>query len=108
MSSQTIKTLFPFRLGCTSYVYPDDILPNVEKMAPLIDDVEIILFESEDSANLPDAQTVAGLQAIAEETSITYTIHFPIDRMAGSNDRKERAFEFKQIHAIVSRMHQLT
>src|SRR5581483_3348584 len=40
----------PFRVGSTSYVYPDDILPNVERLAQQgdVDDVELILFEVDD------------------------------------------------------------
>ena len=35
-----------FRLGVPSYVYPADILPNVKALAPFVDDVELVLFES--------------------------------------------------------------
>src|ERR1035437_7731078 len=35
-----------FRLGVPSYVYPADILPNVKALAPYVDDVELVLFES--------------------------------------------------------------
>ncbi len=80
----------PFRLGCTSYVYPDDILPNVEKMAPVIDDIEIILFEWNGQNNLPDKNTVDKLAKIAKENNLTYTIHLPINLKAGSKDKTER------------------
>jgi sugar phosphate isomerase/epimerase len=102
MIRRTCKGRFPLRVGCTSYVYPADILPNVEKMAPLVDDVEIILFESQEAANMPDRQTVTALQVIAEKTHVTYTIHFPIDKKAGSTNRKERDGLFHQIEAIVA------
>ena len=38
-----------FRLGSTSYVYPDDILPNVQRLAQAgdVDDIELVLFEVE-------------------------------------------------------------
>jgi sugar phosphate isomerase/epimerase len=39
----------PFRLGVPSYVYPADILPNVESLAPYVDDVELVLFESRET-----------------------------------------------------------
>src|SRR5450830_964350 len=35
-----------FRLGVPSYVYPANILPNVKALAPFVDDVELVLFES--------------------------------------------------------------
>ncbi len=37
-----------FRLGSTSYVYPDDILPNVRKLMSSVDDIELVLFEVDD------------------------------------------------------------
>ncbi|MCU0508776.1 MAG: sugar phosphate isomerase/epimerase, partial [Anaerolineae bacterium] len=36
-----------FRVGTTSYIVPDNILPNVEYLAPLVDDVELVLFETD-------------------------------------------------------------
>lgn len=38
-----------FRLGVPSYVYPADILPNIEALAPFVDDIELVLFESREA-----------------------------------------------------------
>jgi len=67
-----IKDRFPFRLGTTSYIVPADLMPNVVFLSPLVDDVELVLFESDTISNLPDAavirvtftifQTLPGLQ----------------------------------------------
>lgn len=81
---------YPFRLGCTSYVLPDHILPNVEFMADKVDDIELVLFESEDYSNLPDPDIVSSLQHIGEKTDTTFSVHFPIDRKAGSANAGER------------------
>lgn len=35
----------PFRIGATSFVYPDRWLGNVARLAGRVDDVEILLFE---------------------------------------------------------------
>lgn len=69
----------PFRLGSTSYVWPADILPNVRQLGPLVDDVELVLFEVEDYANLPDAPTIAELETLALAHDLTYTVHLPLD-----------------------------
>ena len=92
---------YPFRLGCTSYVYPDDILPNVEKMAPLVDDIEIILFEWNGRNNLPDKNTVDKLAKKAENNNLTYTIHLPINLKAGSKDKTERREYVKAVNNII-------
>ena len=42
-------------------------MPNVVQLAPLVDDVELVLFESDEyGSNLPDAATVAELGRLAE------------------------------------------
>ena len=52
----------PFRVGATSYVIPDHILPNVEYLAPLVDDVELVLFETDEyGSNLPDTSVIERL-----------------------------------------------
>ncbi len=69
----------PFRLGSTSYVWPDDILPNVRHLGPWVDDVELVLFEVADASNLPDPATVAALNDLARRHDLTYTVHLPLD-----------------------------
>jgi sugar phosphate isomerase/epimerase len=69
-----------FRVGTSSYILPDDILPNVEYLASLVDDVELVLFETDEyGANLPDAGQVARLRELAAQHRITYTVHLPLD-----------------------------
>ncbi|MCX7010033.1 MAG: hypothetical protein NTY53_22795 [Kiritimatiellaeota bacterium] len=54
----TVPRQNSFRVGVTSYVYPADILPNVERLAGRVDDVELVLFESEATApNSADTTT---------------------------------------------------
>ncbi len=72
----------PFRLGSTSYVYPADILPNVERLAAQgdVDDVELILFEIDDGPNnLPDDSVITRLVDLAGSYALTYTVHLPLD-----------------------------
>jgi sugar phosphate isomerase/epimerase len=73
-----------FRVGTTSYILPDDILPNVEYLAPRVDDVELVLFETDEhGGNLPDAALRAKLIALAEQHDLTYTVHLPLDLRLG-------------------------
>jgi sugar phosphate isomerase/epimerase len=95
------KNGFPFRLGCTSYVYPDDLLPNVRKMAPVVDDIEIVLFETESLSNLPDKAVISELLQIQREQGNTYTIHFPIDKKAAGPDKQERRYFQEQALKIM-------
>lgn len=73
-----MKGQFPFKLGCTSYIYPADIIPNVKQMANYVDDIELLFYEwSEKSPSLtPDSCRT--LNEIAQEQGISYTVHLPI------------------------------
>jgi sugar phosphate isomerase/epimerase len=82
--------MFPFRIGCTSYTIPDDIVPNVEFMGKYVDDIELVLFESQEASNMPDASVIKELKKLAEEYMLTYTVHFPIDKKAGAAGENER------------------
>ena len=78
------------RIGTTSYILPDDILPNVRYLAPLVDDIELVLFESEGEDNLPTKSVLQTLKELAQEHSLTYTVHFPLDVYPGSTDKGVR------------------
>jgi sugar phosphate isomerase/epimerase len=78
------------RLGTTSYILPDEILANVRYLAPLVDDIELVLFESEGQDNYPSPSVIAQLRELAQKHDLTYTVHFPLDVFPGSRDEKER------------------
>jgi tetraacyldisaccharide-1-P 4'-kinase len=76
-----------FRVGTTSYILPDDILPNVEYLAPRVDDVELVLFETDEhGGNLPDGALRDRLSALAAAHALTYTVHLPLDLRLGTVD----------------------
>ena len=81
---------YPFRLGTTSYIIPDDILPNVRYLAGKVRDIELILFEVDDGPNnLPSPEVIEELAQIAGEHAMTYTVHLPLDLKLGE-DGSER------------------
>ena len=91
----------PFRLGTTSYIIPDDILPNVRFLAGKVDDVELVLFEVEDGgSNLPDAGMIGELKRIAEAHAMTYTVHLPLDLKLGG-DRNDRRKSIEKALSVI-------
>jgi sugar phosphate isomerase/epimerase len=80
----------PFRLGVTSYVYPADMLTNIQRLAPVVDDIELVFFESADTSNLPTPGEIEKWRVLAAKHNITFTVHFPIDKALGSPDPWER------------------
>ncbi len=89
------------RIGTTSYILADDILPNVRYLAPMVDDIELVLFESEQMSNLPSRQVVEELAALARQHDLTYTIHFPLDIFPGSADPLVRRACISSILSII-------
>jgi sugar phosphate isomerase/epimerase len=81
---------YPFRLGTTSYIIPDDLLPNARYLAGQVRDIELILFEVDDGPNnLPSTEVIDELKKIAQENDLTYTVHLPLDLKLGE-DGSER------------------
>ena len=91
----------PFRLGTTSYIIPDDILPNVRFLADLVDDVELVLFEVDDGPNnLPDYKIINELKQIAQQYHLSYTVHLPLDlRLAGEDG--EQHISLIKAHKVI-------
>lgn len=68
------------RIGTTSYIIPADILPNAEHLAGRVDDVQLVLFETDEhGSNLPDAAVCARLAALGAASGLSYTVHLPLD-----------------------------
>lgn len=88
-----MKHSYPFRIGTTSYIIPDEIIPNVRYLAKWVDDIELVLFEVDDgSSNLPDAAAICELRRLAEENNLTYTVHLPLDlRLADKHGKQHQS-----------------
>jgi sugar phosphate isomerase/epimerase len=85
-----------FRLGTTSYILPDDILPNARYLVGKVQDIELVLFEVDDGPNnLPAPETVADLAALAAAHDLTYTVHLPLDLRLGAGGDEGHASLFK-------------
>jgi sugar phosphate isomerase/epimerase len=90
MADMNSKGRYPFRLGTTSYIVPDEIIPNVRYLSDKVEDIELVLFESDEFSNLPSPEEIRVLAGIAGEHGLTYSIHLPLDVYLGHNDRAER------------------
>jgi sugar phosphate isomerase/epimerase len=88
--SRTLRGRFPFRLGSTSYVIPEDLIPNARYLSERLEDMEVILFDGEGFSNLPTAEEVETLGRIGRERDLTYTVHLPQDVWLGSPDEAVR------------------
>jgi sugar phosphate isomerase/epimerase len=80
----------PFRLGATSYIIPDDLLPNARYLAGKVRDMELILFEVDDGpSNLPAPEVIEELSRLASQHDLTYTVHLPLDLKLGEDGSED-------------------
>jgi sugar phosphate isomerase/epimerase len=99
----SLKNQFPFRLGTTSYIIPAELIPNVIYLADKVDDIELVLFESDEISNLPDDDTVKMLKEMAERHDLTYTVHLPLDTWMGHEDESMRQRSVDKCLRVIER-----
>ncbi|MCI0603246.1 sugar phosphate isomerase/epimerase [bacterium] len=95
-----MKGSFPFRLGTTSYIYPGEIVPNVELLGDFLDEIQLLLFEGNTISNIPDASTIRYLNELAESKNITYSVHLPLDAYPGHENESFRRDSVAMIQRI--------
>lgn len=76
-----------FRIGATSFIYPDRWLPNVERLAGRVDDIEILLFELE--SGVPDEAELQSLVEWKGRADLTYTVHTPLNVSLASENESQ-------------------
>lgn len=87
---ESYKNKYPFKIGTTSYIYPDHMIPNVKMLAPFLDEIELLFFESIPPDSTPSINEIEVLHDISKEHGTTYNIHLPTDIFPGSSDDTKR------------------
>ncbi len=94
----------PFRIGTTSYIYPDDILPNVHKLKGKVEDIELVLFEVNNVGNIPQQADLQELKRISNKWNLTYTVHLPLDINLGSAIADKRKWSVEKAGLLIERL----
>lgn len=97
---KSYKRAYPFRLGTSSFIYPDHYIPNVKMLGPYLDRIELLLFESSYDS-LPSKHEIKELSMLAEEFDITYDIHLPLDISLGDEDRSIRRRAIESVQHVI-------
>ena len=95
--------MFPFRLATTSYIYPDRIIPNVNVLAPFLDEVELVLFESEGQDNYPDEVELRDLMNFSLNGKVDFNVHLPVDIFLGDKDEEVRFKGVSVVEKVIGR-----
>ncbi len=88
--SPSLKNRFPFRLGTTSYILPAGYADNVAFLGPLVDDVELLFFESDGVCPLSERTEVRRLLKLKTKHNLSYTLHLPLDLHPGAANESLR------------------
>jgi sugar phosphate isomerase/epimerase len=98
---KSYKGSFPFKIGTTSFIYPDNYVRNVKMLAPYLDEIELILFESTPNS-LPSNDEINVLLSLANEYDLSYNIHLPLDISLGAPEPTRRHFAMKTIKQVMN------
>ncbi len=91
-----------FKLATTSFIFPDHIIPNVEKLGPYFDEIELLIFESRPKAVLPSKKEVETLLSLSKQHHLTYNIHLPVDVSLSRGSVEDRKTAVNKLLDVIS------
>ena len=83
---KSYKGVYPFKLATTSFIYPDDYIPNVKLLGSYFDEIELLVFESKDIESLFPKSVIGELHCLSQELNIRFNIHLPTDISISAGD----------------------
>jgi sugar phosphate isomerase/epimerase len=101
--TKSYKKMFPFKLATTSYILPDRIVPNVTSLAPFLDEIELILFESEGQEDFPDQEEIETLTNLSSQQGVGFNIHLPLDIYLGDKSETIRSEGISIVKRMIER-----
>ncbi|MGD8492082.1 MAG: cobamide remodeling phosphodiesterase CbiR, partial [Desulfobacterales bacterium] len=102
--SKSYKGAFPFSIGTTSFIYPDDYVPNIKMLGPYLENIELLLFESQHTDALPSKQVITELAGLAADFNLTYNVHLPTDISISSREPGQQKKAVDTIFNVVERV----
>lgn len=104
---KSYRNRFPFKLATTSFIYRDSYAPNVARLAPFFDEIELLFFESSD-LDLPAAAEIEQLKALAHVHGITYNVHLPTDVCLSDPVEEHRELAIEAIGRVIEAVKSLS
>jgi sugar phosphate isomerase/epimerase len=84
-----------------------DIETNVRLLADRVEDIELVIFESEQLSAYPSEEEVRLLSTYAARFGLTYTAHFPLDTSIAHPDAEKRERARAEIIRLYRRLRPL-
>lgn len=95
------KKRFPFRLGTTSYIYPDGYEANVRLLAPFFDEIELLIFEGRNPTFLPSREEIAALRQLGRDFGTRFNVHLPYDVAPGDREDRVRRQAVETLRRVI-------
>jgi sugar phosphate isomerase/epimerase len=102
--NKSYKGLFPFSIGATSFIYPDDYVPNVKLLGPYLENIELLLFESDVTGALPSTRVIRELAGLAADFSLEYNVHLPTDISISSGNQQQQLLAVETVIKVAERV----
>ena len=99
-----LKGRYPWRLGTTSFIVPAGMNENVRLLSTLVDDVQLLFFESRANSELEHPLDINSLKWLAGDHDLSYTVHLPIDLHLGSHSRRIRDEAITEIIDLMTKL----
>ncbi len=82
-----------FKLGTTSFIFPDNIIFNIKKLGAFFDEIELLVFESKPKTILPSKNDIKELLSMSVDLDLSFNVHLPIDisLTCGSLEERQKA-----------------
>ncbi len=106
--SKSYKGVFPFNIGTTSFIYPDDYVPNVKMLGPYLENIELLLFESNHTDALPSEKVIGELANLAKDFNLAYNVHLPTDISISSRNPQQQSLAVETINRVAERVAHLS
>ena len=85
---KSYKGVYPFKLATTSFIYPDNYIPNVKMLGSYFDEIELLLFESKDIESLFPKSVIDELRRLSQDLNIGFNLHLPTDISISAEDSR--------------------
>jgi sugar phosphate isomerase/epimerase len=104
---KSYKGMFPFKICTTSFIYPDHYIPNVKMLGPFMDEIELLLFESQEANSIPSRAVIAELGQLGRDFDLSYNVHLPTDVSLTDQNHAHQENAVKTMIRVIERVQPL-
>jgi sugar phosphate isomerase/epimerase len=105
---QTVcRNRFPFTIACPSFIYRAGYVDNVRHLAPFLDEIQLLFFES-DPPSLPSEALIRELADLSVSKNISYNVHLPTDVYLGHANPEKRRHAVHTLRTVMARCQALS